>query len=211
MPRPCSWPWTPRTVSPTRFWKAFRPTTSAPPAPNAIIAHPLGIIQGVDHLFTGKVERVDTELLQTLLNQGIVPVVPPLGFDGDGKTYRANSDSIALAVAEALKAIKLIFITAQDGLRHNDQLIRQMLVGDLQKLVQSAPGGFARGNVFQGPARGCRLRRGRAARPHCQRPRGRRAARRSVLQRGHRHADLRQRIRTDPARPRRKTSGPSRC
>src|SRR5256886_1397217 len=62
---------------------------------NAIVAHPLGIIQGVDHLFTGKVERVDVELLQTLLNQGIVPVVPPLGFDGDGKTYRVNSDSVA--------------------------------------------------------------------------------------------------------------------
>src|SRR6185503_15839857 len=59
---------------------------------NAIIAHPMGIIHGVDHLFTGKVERVDTELLQTLLTQGIVPVVPPLGFDGDGKTYRVNSD-----------------------------------------------------------------------------------------------------------------------
>ena len=109
--------------------------------PNAIIAHPW-IIQGVDYLFTGKVERVDTELLQSLLNQGIIPVVPPFGFDGEGKTYRANSDSIALAVAEAMKAIKLIFITAQDGLRHNDQLIRQMLVGDLRKLLQTAPGGF---------------------------------------------------------------------
>jgi amino-acid N-acetyltransferase len=111
--------------------------------PNAIIAHPLGIIQGIDHLFTGKVERVDTELLQLLLNQGIVPVLPPFGFNGDGKTYRANSDSIALAVADALKAIKLIFITAQDGLRHNEQIIRQMLVGDLQKLVQTAGGEFA--------------------------------------------------------------------
>ena len=110
---------------------------------NAIIAHPLGIIQGIDHLFTGKVERVDAELLHTLLNQGIVPVLPPLGIDGDGKTYRANSDSIALAVADALKAIKLIFITAHDGLRHNDQLIRQMLVGDLQKLLQTASGGFS--------------------------------------------------------------------
>jgi len=110
--------------------------------PNAIIAHPLGIIQGVDHLFTGKVERVDTELLQTLLNQGIVPVVPPLGFDGDGKTYRVNSDGIALAVSDALKAIKLIYITEQDGLRHNDQIIRQMLVGDLQKLIHTAGGGF---------------------------------------------------------------------
>jgi amino-acid N-acetyltransferase len=110
---------------------------------NAIIAHPLGIIQGVDHLFTGKVERVDTELLQTLLNQGIIPVVPPLGFDGDGKTYRVNSDSVAVAVAEALKATKLIYITAQDGLRYNGQLIRQMIVADLQKLLQLNAAGFA--------------------------------------------------------------------
>ena len=54
-----------------------------------------------------------------------------------------NSDSIALAVAEALKATKLIYITALDGLRFNDQFIRQMLVADLQKLVQTASGGFA--------------------------------------------------------------------
>jgi amino-acid N-acetyltransferase len=110
--------------------------------PNAIIAHPMGIIQGVDHQFTGKVERVDTELLQTLLNQGITPVVPPLGFDGDGKTYRVNSDGVAVAVAEALKATKLIFITPQDGLMYNGQLIRQMLVAELQKLLQQNAGGF---------------------------------------------------------------------
>ena len=110
---------------------------------NAIIAHPLGIIQGVDHLFTGKVERVDTELLQTLLNQGIIPVVPPLGFDGDGKTYRVNSDSVAVAVAEALKATKLIYITADDGLKFNGLVIRQMLVAELQKLLQQNAAGFA--------------------------------------------------------------------
>jgi len=109
---------------------------------NAIIAHPLGIIQGLDHLFTGKVERVDTELLQRLLNQAIVPVVPPLGFDGDGKTYRVNSDSIALAVADALKATKLIYITAHEGLRYHNQFIRQMLVAELQKLVQAGGSGF---------------------------------------------------------------------
>ena len=73
---------------------------------NVIIAHPMGIIGGVDHQFTGKVERVDAELLQSLLSQGVVPVIPPLGFDGDGKTYRVNSDGVALAVAEALKATK---------------------------------------------------------------------------------------------------------
>jgi len=110
--------------------------------PNAIIAHPMGIIQGVDHQFTGKVERVDTELLQTLLNQGIIPVVPPLGFDGDGKTYRVNSDGVAVSVAETLKATKLIFITPQDGLMYNGQLIRQMLVAELQKLLQQNTAGF---------------------------------------------------------------------
>ncbi len=109
---------------------------------NAITAHPLGIIQGVDHLYTGKVERIDIELLQTLLNQSIVPVVPPLGFDGDGKTYRVNSDSIAQAVAESLKATKLIFITAQEGLSCDGQFIRQMLVADLQELLRTNPAGF---------------------------------------------------------------------
>lgn len=102
---------------------------------NAIIAHPMGIIQGVDQLFTGKVERVDVELLQTLLAQGIIPVIPPLGFDGDGKTYRVNSDSVAVAVADALKATKLIFITTHDGLVYQGQLIRQMLVADLNGLL----------------------------------------------------------------------------
>src|ERR1039457_5110415 len=110
---------------------------------NVIIAHPVGIIQGVDQLFTGKVERVDTELLQTLLAQGVVPVIPPLGFDGDGKTYRVNSDGVALAVAEALKAIKLIFITSSDGLICNGQLVRQLILAELEKLLLTNTAGFA--------------------------------------------------------------------
>jgi len=110
---------------------------------NSIIAHPLGILQGIDHLFTGKVERVDVELLQTLLGHGIIPVVPPLGFDGDGNTYRVNSDSVAVAVADALKASKLIFITTQDGLIHQGHLIRQMLVADLDALLGRSKNEFA--------------------------------------------------------------------
>ena len=102
---------------------------------NVITAHPMGIIQGVDHLYTGKVERVDVELLQSLLAQGVVPVIPPLGFDGDGRTYRVNSDGVAVAVAEALKAIKLIFITPADGILVQGRLIRQMLVADLESVL----------------------------------------------------------------------------
>jgi amino-acid N-acetyltransferase len=102
---------------------------------NVIIAHPLGILHGVDHLFTGKVERVDVELCQKLLDNGIIPILPPLGFDGDGKTYRVNSDSVAVAVAEALKAVKLMFISTQDGIPVGSQLIRQMPVSDLESVL----------------------------------------------------------------------------
>lgn len=103
--------------------------------PNAVIAHPQGILHAVDHLLTGKVERVDVELLQKLLDNGIIPVLPPLGFDGDGKTYRVNSDSIAVATGEALKAAKLMFITTQDGIVVGDKIIRQMPVNDLESVL----------------------------------------------------------------------------
>jgi amino-acid N-acetyltransferase len=112
-------------------------------ATNAVFTVPLGIIHGVDHLFTGKVERIDTTLLEPLLNQGIVPVLSPIGFSTEGKAYRVNSDNVAVAVAIALKAAKLIFITPQDGLQYNGQLIRHLVVTDLQKLLQSGSGGFA--------------------------------------------------------------------
>lgn len=108
-------------------------------APNAIIAHPVGILHGIDHSFTGKVERVDVPLLKTLLQQGILPVLSPMGFDGEGRTYRVNSDGVAAAVAVALKAIKLLFVTGYDGLVANGQLLRQVLLSDLEKLLATRP------------------------------------------------------------------------
>ncbi len=102
---------------------------------NAIIAHPLGILGGVDHLFTGKVERIDVEMLQALLGQGILPVVPPLGFDGEGRTYRVNSDAIAVALGETLKAAKVIYVTSSDGITCNGELIRQILASELDELL----------------------------------------------------------------------------
>jgi amino-acid N-acetyltransferase len=110
---------------------------------NALIAHPMGIIHGQDHLFTGKVERVDVEMLQGLLAQGIIPVLPPLGFDGDGKTYRVNSDSVAVEVAKALNAAKLIYVTTIDGLLYQGRLIQQILVADLDALLAHNKASFA--------------------------------------------------------------------
>ena len=104
-------------------------------ATNAVIAHPLGILKGVDHLLTGRVERVDVELLQTLLANGIVPVVPPLGMDGEGRTFRLNSDAVALEVAKALSAVKLVYMTTGDGLVVDGALARQITVGELGDAV----------------------------------------------------------------------------
>src|SRR5438552_3589704 len=85
-------------------------------AGNALVAHPAGILQGVDHLFTGRVERVDTGMLNALLENDILPVIPPLGCDGEGRTYRLNSDAVAVEVAKALKAAKLIYLSTIEGI-----------------------------------------------------------------------------------------------
>ncbi len=98
---------------------------------NAVIAHPVGILRGVDHLFTGRVERVDVGLLDTLLSNGIIPVAPPLGVDGEGGTYRVNSDAVAVALARTLGAVKLVFMTTTDGLTVDGELVRQIPVADL--------------------------------------------------------------------------------
>lgn len=103
---------------------------------NAVVAHPRGIIGGVDQQHTGRVERVDVPMLKTLLAEGITPVIPPLGFDGEGNTFRVNSDAIALAVAKSVEAIKLIYVTNEDGLRLDDQLMRQVLCSELEDALQ---------------------------------------------------------------------------
>lgn len=103
---------------------------------NAIIAHPAGILGGTDQLFTGRVERVDNHALELLLKEGIIPVIPPLGFDGEGRTYRVNSDGIALEVAEALHAAKVIFLGADDVVGGANPLPRQLSIDESEELIK---------------------------------------------------------------------------
>ncbi|NBU76540.1 MAG: amino-acid N-acetyltransferase, partial [Planctomycetes bacterium] len=86
-----------------------------------LVAHPAGILGGVDQQWTGKIERVQTELLRTLVSQDLVPVVSPVGADGEGRSYRLNSDHVAVEVAGALNAAKLIFLSTQPGITLTDQ------------------------------------------------------------------------------------------
>ncbi len=109
---------------------------------NGIISHPMGIIHGVDHLYTGKVERVDVEMFKTLLRDAIIPVAPPLGFDGEGNTYRVNSDNVACALGIQLQAEKVIFVTAHDGLYCKEEMIGSIQAQDLREKISSLPDAF---------------------------------------------------------------------
>jgi amino-acid N-acetyltransferase len=142
---------------------------------NALIAHPAGILRGVDYQFTGRVERVDVRLLGALLDNDIVPVIPPVGTDGEGHSYRLNSDSVAVEVARALNAVKLIYLTTFDGVRVPDEtsnpgpLLRQLSVEEadailkkhaadlpgpmrskLEQAVRAARGGIERVHLIDG-------------------------------------------------------------
>jgi len=105
---------------------------------NAIEAVPLGILKGVDYQHTGRVHQVDVAMLRTLLDEGIVPVIPPLGCDGTGHTYRLNSDAVAVEVARALGAVKLMFIGTISGLEIDGKLINQMAAKELEAAVKNA-------------------------------------------------------------------------
>ncbi len=72
--------------------------------------------KGRDLGFVGKIDKVDTSLLDTLLTNNFVPVVSPVGVDEKGQTYNVNADYAASAVAGALDAQKLIFLTDVEGI-----------------------------------------------------------------------------------------------
>ena len=109
---------------------------------NAIEAVPLGILKGVDYQHTGKVHQVDVDFLRQLLSTGIIPVIPPLGFDGNGHTYRLNSDSVAVEVARALGAVKLMLLTTRNGLEVEGKFLSQLSISELENLLKTSEDKF---------------------------------------------------------------------
>jgi amino-acid N-acetyltransferase len=103
---------------------------------NALVAHPAGILQGVDYQYTGRLERVDTTLLHALLERDVIPVIPPLGWDGEGNVYRLNSDAVAVEVARALRAVKLIYLTTAEGIYQGPELLRQLTVEEAEVIFK---------------------------------------------------------------------------
>jgi acetylglutamate kinase len=67
--------------------------------------------------FVGNVSLVDPAMLERLLAEALIPVVATIGADESGQAYNINADTVAGALAEALRAEKLIFLTDIEGLR----------------------------------------------------------------------------------------------
>ncbi len=98
--------------------------------------------------FVGNVSLVDPTMLQRLLAEGLIPVVATIGADASGQAYNINADTVAGALAEALRAEKLIFLTDIEGLRvvadDPTTVIQQASVEVIDEIVRSgnAQGGM---------------------------------------------------------------------
>ena len=89
--------------------------------------------------FVGDIERVRTHVIDGLLADGLVPVLSTVGVDVHGQPYNVNADTAAGAIAEALSAEKIIYLTDIAGLRKNiddaSSLIQRISVSDLGGLI----------------------------------------------------------------------------
>jgi amino-acid N-acetyltransferase len=84
---------------------------------NFVRARGIGVIDGIDMENTGRVDKILTDSITRVLEQGMAPIFPCIGWSPSGKPYNVLSDEIALAVSEALGAIKLFIVTVHGGLR----------------------------------------------------------------------------------------------
>ncbi len=103
---------------------------------NSVRGTPIGVMNGKEFLFTGKVEKVDTVRLLHSLNQDIIPIISPIMFTSDGQPLRASSDALAASVAAALKASKLIYLTNAEGLPVNGSIVYNLPVESLTRILE---------------------------------------------------------------------------
>jgi acetylglutamate kinase len=94
---------------------------------------------GKDIGFVGEVVKVNTNLLDTLMSNDFVPVVSPIGTDYEGNTYNINADYAASAIAGALNAQKLVFLTDVEGiLRDKDDpstILSQLTLTEAENFI----------------------------------------------------------------------------
>jgi acetylglutamate kinase len=100
---------------------------------------------GADIGFVGRIEHVDTGVL-THVAQDYIPVIASVGADAEGNSYNINADAAAAAVASALGAYKVMFLTDVKGWLRDpadpESLIADATVGELRAALASVGGGM---------------------------------------------------------------------
>lgn len=95
--------------------------------------------EGEDIGYVGEVTKVNTDILLDLLEKDFLPIVCPIGLDKNFHGYNINADDAASAIAEAVKAEKLAFLTDTEGVYMDPDnaasVISEMTVSEAQKLI----------------------------------------------------------------------------
>ncbi len=98
-------------------------------------------VDGEDIGFVGEVIEVKPDIIFDLLEKDFVPVICPVGFDRDYTSYNVNADDAACAVAKALKADKLAFLTDVEGVykdfNDKESLIEKISVSEITELIEA--------------------------------------------------------------------------
>lgn len=90
----------------------------------------------IDLGFVGEPVKVDTTVLDQVLGRELIPVLAPIAQGADGDTYNINADTFAGAIAGALGAKRLLFLTDVPGVLDKDKkLIEQLKVSDIPGLI----------------------------------------------------------------------------
>jgi acetylglutamate kinase len=89
--------------------------------------------------FVGDVRAVDPAILERMLREDLIPVVATIGVDADGQAYNVNADTVAAAIAQSLRAEKLVYLTDVAGIYEDfgddGSLISQTDIGGLERLL----------------------------------------------------------------------------
>ena len=95
---------------------------------------------GEDIGYVGNVTSVNPKIIEDLLEKDFLPIVCPVGMDDEFNTYNINADDAACAIARAVKAEKLAFLTDIEGVykdpEDKDTLISELPVSDARKLIE---------------------------------------------------------------------------
>ena len=95
----------------------------------------------VDIGYVGQVAAIDTSILDTLLDNGYIPVIAPIGVGDDGESYNINADYVAAEIAGALKAEKLLLLTDTEGVykdfEDKDTFISTLTVAEAKNYIKT--------------------------------------------------------------------------